>query len=151
MYYSVKMEKNKKTARVGPQCLKEVAKPVDEKTSQSATKSFIKGCNALKDGDVEGAIKILKGPSAPNMSWKHHVSGKVTWAAYQFTLGNCYLERQSGERSANLETAVYHLKGALEVYTYHEYTVNFFFPFFHTVPHCAITVIIIHCYLDSIR
>jgi hypothetical protein len=124
MYYSVKLEKNKKTARVGPQCLKEVAKPVDEKTSSSALKSFTKGLTLLKEGDIEGSIKVLKGPSAPNMSWKHHASGMITWAAYQFTLGNCFLEREEGERGANLETAIYHFKGCLEVYTYHEYAVN---------------------------
>lgn len=124
-WYSVKLEKNGKTAKVGPQCLKEVVKPVDKKSSTAALRNFDKALTQLNAGEVEAAIKLLKGRSAPPISWKHQEGGKVTWAAYQFSLGNAFLLRNVGARHTNLETAIYHLKGCLEVYTFNDYATQY--------------------------
>ena len=36
------------------------------------------------NGDLEGGLALLRGPSAPPLAWKHSVGvGRETWAAYQ--------------------------------------------------------------------
>jgi hypothetical protein len=76
-------------------------------------------------GDVEGGVALLKGPTAPPLAWKrHHGVGKETWAAFQMVLGSAYLERIVGRRSANVEAAIGHFSGALDVYSKEEYPVR---------------------------
>lgn len=104
--------------KVSAGCVTEWNFPVSEEAVSVAMEIMAMAVFSIMAGDCEGAIALLKGPSAPPLAWKQHAGvGRETWAGFESMLGSAYLERLMGMRAANVEAAIAHFTAALSAYS----------------------------------